>query len=47
MKWNKLEKEEHKFVPYVRMGSFVTGIYRSVRTIPHSRESYLVKPIKI
>ena len=47
MKWNKLKKEGQKFIPYVKMGSFVTGIYRSVRTIPHSPESYLVRPIKI
>lgn len=47
MKLNKSKKEEQKFIPYVKMGSFVTGIYRSVKTVPHSSESYLVRPIEI
>ena len=47
MKLNKSKKEEQKFMPSAKMGSFVTGIYRSVKTVPHSPESYLVRPIKI
>ena len=47
MKLNKSKKEEQKFIPYVKMGSFVTGIYRSVNTVPHSSESYLVRPFEI
>ena len=44
MKLNKSKKEEQKFIPYIKMGSFVTGIYRSVNTVSRSSESYLVKP---
>lgn len=47
MKLNKSKKEEQKFIPYVKMGSFVTGIYRSVHTVTHSSESYLVRPFEI
>ena len=47
MKLNKSKKEEQKFIPYVKMGSFVTGIHRSANTVPHSSESYLVRPIEI
>jgi len=47
MKLNKSKKEGQKFISYVKMGSFVTGIYRSVKTVSHSPESYLVRPIEI
>jgi len=44
MKLNKSRKEEQKFIPYIKMGSFVSDIHRSVHAVSRSSESYLVKP---
>lgn len=44
---NNKELQKQTFVPKRKMGAFETGIYRSVRVVPHSRVSYLVKPIQI
>ena len=43
----KPEKEESVFKPYRKIGSFESGIHRSLKCVAHSRTSYLVRPYSI